>query len=67
MISKEWLEYYQKKFNGKNEDCISYRPDGFEIIKKDLEILDNIKLLAKKYNNGELGYINFTQEVIELL
>lgn len=37
MISKEWLEYYQKKFNGKNGDCISYRPDGFEIIKKNLE------------------------------
>lgn len=36
-------------------------------IKKSLEVLDYIKLLVSNYNNGKLGYINFTQEVIEVV
>lgn len=36
-------------------------------IMKKLEQLDYIKLLVSNYNNGKLGYINFTQEVIEVV
>ena len=38
-----------------------------EVIKQDLEVLEHIKVLVKQYDNGELGYINFVQEVKEVL
>ncbi len=60
MTSKEALE--QIKHCGNRDWRLA-----IEEVEKDLEKLDYIKILLVNYNNGELGYINFTQEVIEVL
>ena len=45
MKSKEWLDYYKEKLN---EQVVTFRPNGFEIIKRDLDVLEIIK--NKKVN-----------------
>lgn len=36
-------------------------------IMKKLEILEHIEAVKKKWDNGEIGYINFAEEAIEVL